>query len=614
MKSRCELLLAGFGVMGLLAGCQSGQQSPATSRIVWQEGESVASVREGLEKVADTGKAPASSGAVLHGQALSPKDASVSWKVSVPRPIERAVMAFRYGRLHWRADMKPPVFTLELDGAGQRTRQEITFQPTRGWGAKPGDYALLFCDIGPVAAGDWTVKLTSATASNDLSVDGFFIAPADFVISATELNESDRISIDANGYVGIAAPAIVHQGGTPDVRVLHRSFDGSPAAIQTQLRTADKGKTWPLSGSSSPTTQRATATHLRLPSGLPDGRYEIVVDSLDQKGSLPMPVLFAGQMIDTLGPRVQHLQSFAKSLETASDPDLIALKPTIDHVIQFAQQSQRALSSSSGAPVADGDVRRQGLAEQEGAASTAVSLDRIRGALEQTEVTVAAVEAKRLPFEGRTGEFRLAYRSAVDGRLAVYRLYVPSSYTQAKQVPAVLFLHGGGGDENYWPELADGLILKMLEERGYIGIMPHWNRRSFGEHWMQDQLQLIDEVTRTWKKIDADRIYLTGISMGGGGTFRLAVAHPERFAAVCCVSGSGDPLQAANLKPIPIMIIHGGADNVSPPQSAVMMNEVLKSLGHTVSFHLFPLNGHNYHAEKYLGLTLDFFDAHRRVP
>jgi dipeptidyl aminopeptidase/acylaminoacyl peptidase len=62
------------------------------------------------------------------------------------------------------------------------------------------------------------------------------------------------------------------------------------------------------------------------------------------------------------------------------------------------------------------------------------------------------------------------------------------------------------------------------------------------------------------------------------------------------------------------MIIHGGTDNVSPAERAVKMNEVLTAMGHKVSFHLFPLNGHNYHAEKYLGLTLDFFDAHRRAP
>ena len=85
----------------------------------------------------------------------------------------------------------------------------------------------------------------------------------------------------------------------------------------------------------------------------------------------------------------------------------------------------------------------------------------------------------------------------------------------------------------------DGRIMQQLERRGYIAIMPHWHSRRMGEHWMDDQMQLIEEVKRIWPKARTDKLYMTGISMGGGGTYRLAAAHPDRFAAIACVSGVG---------------------------------------------------------------------------
>lgn len=599
----------------MIAGCSNVRESgQAMSPVIWQEGENVVSARDGVAKIADTDKKPASGGAVLYGQVLSPKGATASWKVVVPDTIEQAKIVFRYGRLHWRAEMKPATFTMELTGPDRSIlHREIAFGPTRGWGTKPGDYELLSHELGPIGRGEWTIKLTSISDLNDLSVDGFFIAPADLKINATELNEANRIAIDSKSYIGISAPPIVHQDGAPALKMIRRTFSGETKEVRPGIRKVGEGEARTISGGPAPTTQQSKVTHLQLPPGLHDGDYELVAEGANGNTTLTLPVIFAGEFLDSLTARVQRLQSFTNSLEAANDARLIALKPTMDHIIQFAQNNQRALADTSGQPVDSGNVRREGLAEQEGAAPTTPSLDRLRRALDQAERTVAHVEAKRAPYENRTGEFRMAYRSAVDGRLAAYRLYVPSTYDKAKRVPTILFLHGGGGDENYWPELADGQILKMLEERGYIGIMPHWNRRSFGEHWMQDHLQLLDEVSRTWPKVDSDRVYLTGISMGGGGTFRLAVAHPERFAAICCVSGPGDPEQAASLKALPMMIIHGGSDTVSPPERAVKMNEVLQSLGHQVSFHLFPLHGHNYHAKQYLNLTLDFFDKYRRA-
>ncbi|HVV72765.1 MAG TPA: prolyl oligopeptidase family serine peptidase, partial [Verrucomicrobiae bacterium] len=104
---------------------------------------------------------------------------------------------------------------------------------------------------------------------------------------------------------------------------------------------------------------------------------------------------------------------------------------------------------------------------------------------------------------------------------------------------------------------------------------------------------LLDHICKTYK-IDNDRVYLTGLSMGGYGTWRLAADHPERFAAVVPVCGAGNPADAEKLKNLPIWVWHGTEDPAVPFQRSVEMVDAIKKAGSTtIRFTTLEHVGHN---------------------
>jgi dipeptidyl aminopeptidase/acylaminoacyl peptidase len=142
--------------------------------------------------------------------------------------------------------------------------------------------------------------------------------------------------------------------------------------------------------------------------------------------------------------------------------------------------------------------------------------------------------------------------------------------------------------------------------------MPKWHSRNFGAHWTEDMMQLVEMARAQFPKVDPKRIYVTGISMGGFGTYAMTTTYPDTFAAGCCVSGTGKVELAEKLRTTPLLILQGGADTVVRPAGAEAVAAELKKLGYTASLHVFPTYGHGYHAAEYLKLTLDWFDKHRK--
>ena len=104
---------------------------------------------------------------------------------------------------------------------------------------------------------------------------------------------------------------------------------------------------------------------------------------------------------------------------------------------------------------------------------------------------------------------------------------------------------------------------------------------------------LLDHIVKTYK-VDEDRIYLTGLSMGGYGSWRLAADHPERFAAVVPICGAGKTADAERLKNLPIWAWHGTDDPAVPFQSSTEMVEAIKQAGGTnIRFTSLEGIGHN---------------------
>ena len=97
------------------------------------------------------------------------------------------------------------------------------------------------------------------------------------------------------------------------------------------------------------------------------------------------------------------------------------------------------------------------------------------------------------------------------------------------------------------------------------------------EGWEPDNLYHLLLYAKKTYRVDENRIYLTGLSMGGFGTWALATKHPEEFAAIMPICGGGDTAQAWRLRYVPVWCFHGALDNVVPIVSEERMVKATKA-------------------------------------
>jgi predicted peptidase len=108
-------------------------------------------------------------------------------------------------------------------------------------------------------------------------------------------------------------------------------------------------------------------------------------------------------------------------------------------------------------------------------------------------------------------------------------------------------------------------------------------------------------------------VYLTGLSMGGFGSWALACRYPERFAAVAPICGGGDRYRVSRLKDVPVWVFHGAKDPVVPVQASVDMVEALKKAGGNVQLTVYPEAQHDSWTETYNNSKLyEWFLSHKR--
>lgn len=207
--------------------------------------------------------------------------------------------------------------------------------------------------------------------------------------------------------------------------------------------------------------------------------------------------------------------------------------------------------------------------------------------------TVCAAE----PAAGKQVEQEL---KAADGGAAMpYLLYLPKGYEQKEgKWPVMLFLHGRGesdGPLSLVKKWGPPRQIERGEDLSCIVVSPQCPRT---ESWAQPRqqtllLELLDLIERQFQA-DPERVYLTGLSMGGYGSWRLAADHPERFAAIAPICGGGKPEDAAKLKDLPIWVFHGTEDKAVPLQRSVEMVDAIKAAGGTkVRFTTLEYVGHN---------------------
>ena len=180
-----------------------------------------------------------------------------------------------------------------------------------------------------------------------------------------------------------------------------------------------------------------------------------------------------------------------------------------------------------------------------------------------------------------------------------YLLFLPEGYAKSKQRwPLMLFLHGAGESGTNLDKLKVLGPPKIVESKPdfpFVLVSPQTSR----EGWNPDTLNaLLDDVLRKYR-VDKDRVYLTGASMGGSGTWRLAAAHPERFAAIVPICGRGDPAEAKQLARLPIWVFPGAKDPVVRIASEKTMVEAIQAAGGNVKFTIYPDAGHDAWTETY---------------
>jgi predicted peptidase len=172
-----------------------------------------------------------------------------------------------------------------------------------------------------------------------------------------------------------------------------------------------------------------------------------------------------------------------------------------------------------------------------------------------------------------------------------YLLFAPQQYdADGKGWPLLLFLHGLGecGNNELERVKVHGppKLVEVRRDFPFVVVSPQCPPQPGGlkdipTAWRPELLiQLVDHVMAQ-VRIDPTRVYVTGLSMGGYGTWRLVAAHPERFAAAVPICGGGEPQSmAASLRRVPIWAFHGERDNVVPlPESDKMVDAVRRAGG-----------------------------------
>lgn len=190
---------------------------------------------------------------------------------------------------------------------------------------------------------------------------------------------------------------------------------------------------------------------------------------------------------------------------------------------------------------------------------------------------------------------------------AEYLLFLPAGYgaEPAKKWPLILFLHGAGErGSNIWMVAKHGppKIAESATNFPFIVVSPQCPE---GRIWSNDVLLALLEEIESKHAVDAKRIYLTGLSMGGFGTWSLGLSHPEKFAAIAPICGGGEiitPLLADKrmLASLPVWAFHGAKDPVVPLEESERMVRLMKSYGaKEVKFTTYPEAQHDSWTQTY---------------
>ncbi len=590
------------GVLVTVTGC--GPASMQESPVLWHEGEAYvegpANEQEGVGE-----KPPASGGQALYGLSMNSAGDRVHYRVRVPSRIPDARILIRYSRFHW-FDMPPSRASVELAREGRRMMRTITFPDTGGWGTTDkAQWALASANLGTLPAGRWDVAFTMLKEKHgDVNIDGFFLAPASVSIRAEEFAVADRIEISSDRYVGVAVKGTtVRQEDFEGLDLVYRGFVPASAGVKVTLHDRE-GESLALlyENSSMPLADEPRRVHIpaEIVRELHDGTYEIHAQ-WESGRTFEVPIHLVGRLCAGFEERFDRTRACHRQLQQR-EGELSRHKPSFAHAVEYLEAGWKKL--------------RDGTAGQ-------ALIANLRRALEQYDEAARRIAAGRPPFEELRGDLRLAFRSEATGKLEPYRLFIPKDYREGGESPCVLVLNH---TEDRFLDYNEGETKRVAEEYGYVMISP----RASSGYWgpgKEDLYQLVQQVLADYPGIDPERLYGTGTSRGGFGTYSLATAYPDLFAAIACHSGVGNWIMdedgsfrdeeghirlKEDVANVPTLILHGEIDNLVRVELARDVSRMLKERGIPHELHVFESTGHGYggNAERYFRMTLEFFDKY----
>ena len=224
---------------------------------------------------------------------------------------------------------------------------------------------------------------------------------------------------------------------------------------------------------------------------------------------------------------------------------------------------------------------------------------------------LAFIAISRLSVSQDFAEFeKLSYQTSKDTLL--YRLLRPKEMKDNQRYPLVLFLHGRGecGNDNIINLKYIAPVFLQDKNRSEFPCFLLVPQCPVGEDWtypdwykeprepLSTVMALIDSL-KTLPFLDSTRIYITGLSMGGHGTWYLITRFPSTFAAAVPICGYGDPHQASNFTHVPVWAFHGAKDKNVLPQESRKMIQALKKAGGKPRYTEYKKTGHDSWTKAY---------------
>ena len=206
-------------------------------------------------------------------------------------------------------------------------------------------------------------------------------------------------------------------------------------------------------------------------------------------------------------------------------------------------------------------------------------------------------------------ECRTPYGAYVFMEEYEYLVQLPQNYDAQDACPLILFLHGygcGSLDVEIYKQWGLGRYADEHPDFPFVVVAP-----QTPTDWYPEPLaDILDNIIAEYK-IDTDRIYATGFSMGGYGTFMVAMAYPDRFAAIAPVCGYSNPAEAGRIRYVPVWMFHNDYDPVVPHSESQKMLDALQALGGDVRLTTYFSSSHDAWTETYANPELyEWFLSH----